>query len=69
MMQYIERKEFFEMKVYQCSRCASVFDYVNKKSGRLCDHCAAPLAFHGEEVSPWGENPHLKDYDAPQGAL
>lgn len=50
------------MEVYHCKRCASVFDFANKKDGRLCDHCAAPLTYHGQEISPWGEHP-MRDYD------
>ncbi len=50
-------------QVYQCKRCASVFDFANKKEGRLCDHCGASLVYHGEEPLPWGER-SMRDYDA-----
>lgn len=53
-------------QIYRCKRCASVFDFANKKEGRLCDHCGASLVHHGEEPLPWAER-SVKDYDV-QGA-
>ena len=51
------------MQVYQCTRCGSQHDFATQAGGRLCDVCAAPLAYHGQEASPWGEHPNLRDYD------
>lgn len=51
------------MKVYICQRCGSKYDFATKNAGRQCEHCGAYLFYHGEEISAWGENPHLKDYD------
>lgn len=51
------------MQVYQCKRCGSKHDFATQAEGRLCDHCGAPLTFHGIEVSPWGEHA-MRDYDA-----
>ena len=52
------------MQVFICRRCGTKHDFSTRNTGRLCDHCGAPLAYHGQEISPWGEHP-MKDYDAP----
>lgn len=55
------------MQVYRCRRCGELHDFATRKEGRLCDVCSAPLAYRGQEESPWGEHP-MRDYDAVQGA-
>lgn len=57
------------MQVYKCVRCGEVHDFATRNEGRCCDICAAPLAYHGQEKSPWGENPSLRDYDAVQAVI
>lgn len=52
------------MRVYGCTRCGSKHDFAREAPDRFCDHCAAPLEYQGIELSPWGENPCLRDYDA-----
>lgn len=42
------------MEVYVCRRCGAAFDFVNKKDGRSCDTCGAPLEHKGCEISYWG---------------
>lgn len=50
-------------QVYRCERCGSKHDFASQADGRLCDHCAAPLAYHGQESSAWHDNPHMRDWD------
>ncbi|OGP12980.1 MAG: hypothetical protein A2052_03715 [Deltaproteobacteria bacterium GWA2_54_12] len=42
------------MEVYICRRCGNQFDFVNKKDGRSCDTCGAPLEHRGYEIPYWG---------------
>lgn len=50
------------MQVYRCVRCGNLHDFALQAEGRYCDRCGAPLAYHGQELSPWGEHP-MRDYD------
>lgn len=56
------QQEVKTMQVYRCVRCGELHDFATQAQGRLCDNCGAPLAYHGQELSPWGEHP-MRDYD------
>ena len=58
----LETQEVKTMQVYRCVRCGNLHDFALQAEGRLCDRCGAPLTYHGQEFSPWGEHP-MRDYD------